>query len=81
MQLVIEPDGNARCVYDEAIDISCLGQLTVSRGSHVEPDADGQWTADLAPVDGPVLGPYSLRSEALAAERQWLEQHWLSTAR
>ena len=77
MQLVIELGGTARCVYDEVIDLGCLGRLSVTRGSHVEPTADGQWWADLSPVCGPVLGPYSLRSEALDAERQWLEDHWL----
>lgn len=77
MQLVIKPDGTARCVYDEALDLRCLGSVSISRGSHVEPDADGQWLADLSPVSGPVLGPFPLRSVALAAERKWLEDHWL----
>ena len=30
-----------------------------------------------APVGGPVLGPFDRRSEALEAERAWLEAHWL----
>ena len=77
MQLVIEPGGTTRCLYNEAIDLRALGQLKMSRGSHVEPTADGQWWSDLSPVCGPVLGPYALRSEALDAERQWLEAHWL----
>ena len=77
MQLVIEPSGTARCVYDEAIDLACLGRLTMKRGSHVEPTADGQWWADMSPVCGPVLGPFAMRSEALDAERQWLETNWL----
>jgi hypothetical protein len=77
MQIVIHNKGRGRCVYGEAIDLSALGQVSVTRGSHVEPTADGQWWADLAPVCGPVLGPYALRSEALAAERQWLETYWL----
>lgn len=77
MRLVIKPDGSVRCLYDEAVDLSSLGSLTIQRGSHVEPDANGRWLADLAPVDGPVLGPFNRRSEALAAERNWLEQNWL----
>jgi hypothetical protein len=32
----------------------------------------------LAPVGGPRLGPYSLRSQALTAEQTWLEAHWLT---
>ena len=58
MQLVIEPGGNARCVYDEAIDLRVFGRVEMARGSHVEPDADGRWWADMAPLCGPVLGPY-----------------------
>jgi hypothetical protein len=56
-----------------------LGQLTITRASHVEPDNRGLWQADLTPVGGPLLGPFERRSEALAAERDWLESHWLST--
>lgn len=77
MELIIDPAGTVRCVYAEAIDLAALGTLHLERASHVEPDAHGRWTADLRPVDGPLLGPYALRSEALAAERRWLEENWL----
>ena len=80
MQLVIQPDGSVRCVYSETIDLHTLGNLNISRGSHVEPDSDGRWFADLSPVSGPRLGPFSMRSDALEAETQWLEHHWLSGA-
>ena len=78
MQLLIEPNGAIRCVYDEQLDLPSLGRLSIQRGSHVEPTADGQWTADLAPVQGPLLGPFASRTDALAAERQWLETYWLA---
>ena len=78
MQLLIAPNGSIRCVYDEQLDLSNLGRLLIQRGSHVEPTADGQWTVDLSPVSGPPLGPFSTRSEALAAECLWLETHWLT---
>ena len=55
--------------------------MRIARGSHVEPTVDGQWTADLSPVNGPVLGPFRCRSDALVAERQWLEEHWLEQVR
>ena len=77
MQLIVDPGGTARCVYAETIDLAQLGQVTISRGSHVEPDAQGNWHADLNPVGGPRLGPFSCRSQALAAEVAWLEKHWL----
>lgn len=76
-ELRIDPAGGVRCVYDEAIDLNVLGQVTISRGSHVEPSPTGGWTADLAPVNGPRLGPFPTRRAALAAEIAWLQQHWL----
>ena len=78
MQIVIDPRGCVRCVYDEAIDLHALGQTAIARGSHVEPDAGGRWWADLAPVGGPKLGPFGRRTQALEAERAWLETHWLA---
>ena len=78
MQLVIDPVGGVRCVYDELLPLAELGRLSIQRGSHVEPDDAGQWTADLSPVGGPLLGPFETRSAALDAEREWLEQNWLS---
>ena len=80
MQLIIQPDGSVRCVYSETIDLHALGWLNIARGSHVEPDPSGQWFADLYPAAGPRLGPFSKRSDALEAETQWLEHHWLSGA-
>ena len=77
MQLVILPGGAVRCIYSEEVDLAALGSPAISRGSHVEPDEHGRWFADLGPVDGPVLGPFPARSQALEAERRWLEEHWL----
>jgi hypothetical protein len=77
MILVIGADGRARCLYGEAIELTSLGALSIERASHVEPDRDGMWWADLAPVAGPRLGPFTHRSGALDAERQWLENHLL----
>ena len=78
MQLLIEPSGNCRCVYSEAIDVRQIGETSIRRGSHVEPTSDGRWTADLSPVNGPSLGPFSTRSEALDAEVEWLLENWLT---
>jgi hypothetical protein len=80
MDLLIDPGGTVRYVYDETIDLSCLGAVAIRRASHVEPDPQGRWWAELAPVLGPRLGPFPLRSEAVAAEHRWLEQHWLTPA-
>jgi len=72
MELVVDAGGSVRCIYDEEIDLREIGTLKITRASHVEPDRDGFWWADMGPVDGPVLGPYGSRSEALEAEREWL---------
>jgi hypothetical protein len=77
MQLIITPQGQVRCLYGEALELASFGSLAIYRASHVEPDKHGRWWADLAPSDGPMLGPYSHRSEALAAEEQWLIEHRL----
>ena len=80
MQLVITSSGVVRCVYSEEIDLTALGSPVITRASHVDPDQQGRWSADLSPVGGPMLGPFSSRSEALDAERQWLERNWLQLA-
>jgi hypothetical protein len=77
MELVIDGRGQVRCIYGEEIDLAVLGQLSIRRASHVEPDSDGRWWADLAPVSGPRLGPFDRRTKALTSETQWLESHWL----
>ena len=80
MQIIIEPNGVARCIYTEAINLAAIGSPTISRASHVEPDQQGRWLADLSPVGGPVLSDFAHRSEALAAEHAWLETHWLDAS-
>ena len=77
MDLVVAPDGMVRAIYDEAIALETLGRPSIVRASVVEPDGDGRWHADLRALLGPVLGPFACRSEALAAEVAWLEEHWL----
>jgi hypothetical protein len=69
MELVVDAGGGVRCIYDEALDLRALGLLTITRASHVEPDKEGNWWADMEPSGGPVLGPFGSRSEALGAER------------
>jgi len=79
MLMVIDTHGQVRCLYGEEIDLGCLGELSIRRASHVEA-VGPSWYADLSPVNGPQLGPYSLRSQALQAEARWLE-HYLSALR
>ena len=75
MDLFIAPDGTVTAIFSEEIDLHSLGTATITRASHVEPDDSGHWFADI--VDGPTLGPFTRRSEALAAEVAWLTEHRL----
>ena len=71
MELVVTSTGLIRSIYDETINLKSLGHVHIRRGSHVEPDELGRWTADLSPVGGPLLGPFEQRCSALAAEIAW----------
>jgi hypothetical protein len=73
MELVVGCDGGVKCIYDEAMDLREIGKLHITRASHVEPDAEGDWWADMGASGGPVLGPFRSRREALGAEREWLQ--------
>ena len=77
MELIVSGTGEVRSIYSEAFPLSHLGKLSISRASHVEPNSVGQWMADLSPVDGPLLGPFEFRTEALAGEIDWLREYWL----
>jgi hypothetical protein len=77
MQLIVDLHGRVSCLYSESTDLAKLGVIAIRRASHVETDGDGQWWADLSPIDGPSLGPFAARSQALNIEAAWIEQHWL----
>ena len=76
MDLIVAPTGIVTAIYAEEIDLHSLGTTTITRASHVEPDETGQWFAEM--VDGPTLGPFLKRSDALAAEIDWLIRHRLN---
>ena len=74
----ISPSGGIEFIYhDDLRPLLTAGDAHIRRASRVEPTPDGQWTADLTPMHGPILGPYLTRTEALTAETDWLTQHWL----
>jgi hypothetical protein len=73
MDLVVDAGGSIRCIYGEELDLRALGKLQITRASHVEPDAEGYWWADMGPSGGPVLGPFKNRTQALVAERGSLQ--------
>lgn len=72
---IINVDSKGRLVFIYSDDLTCLfelGKTNISRASNVEPTEDGQWIADMAPSQGPKLGPYPLRQTALDEEVIWL---------
>jgi hypothetical protein len=77
MTITVATDGTMRMLYAESFPLSDFGRVTIRRASHVEPTDDGQWMADMQPVNGPQLGPFATRSAALAAEVAWLESNIL----
>lgn len=78
VELVVSTNGTTRSIYDECFDMRLIGRFNIVRASQVEPTPSGDWIADLAPVNGPQLGPFYHRSQALDAEVAWLEQNWLT---
>lgn len=80
VRISVNADGTLSFLYtDVAVDagLLALGDVSITRASHVEPwrDSGTLWGADMAPVDGPLLGPFARRQEALAAEVAWLRDH------
>lgn len=72
---IVVSGGKARFIYsDDLLGLTAMGKQTTRRASHVEPTDEG-WIADLTPVNGPVLGPFPTRSEALQMEVDWLKSN------
>ena len=77
--VTVRPDGTLEFIYaDKLRPLMELGDTKIRRASHVEPTSDGKWEADLSPENGPILGPFETRQEALDAEVDWLKENVLS---
>lgn len=73
-KIKINKDGVIEFIYrDELRGLVQQGESSIKRVSHVEPTPDCQWLATM--IDGPVLGPFSTREEALQAELKWLREN------
>jgi hypothetical protein len=70
MNLLVRTNGVIEAIYSEEVDLSLLGEVRIQRASHIEPDQNGLWWAEIK--NGPKLGPYSKRSLALKAELGYL---------
>jgi len=74
MILTVNPAGDIQCVYTEALDLDQFGRADIRRASNVNPGPDG-WQAQIE--DGPTLGPFPKRSEAILAEVRYIEENLL----
>ena len=70
MQLTFAPDGTARCLYGEAIDLHALGHLSVTRASTIEFDTQTQRWQVRRPGEKTVLFSHPSRGKCLAWERE-----------
>jgi hypothetical protein len=79
-KILISPDGKTiQFIYnDETRGFLDEGQSTIFRASHVEPNVNNKWEADMTPVKGPILGPFDTREEALLAEVKWIQENILT---
>lgn len=74
----IAKDGTLRFIYDETLSLLLTtGAATVQRASFLTEQENGEWMGNLAPVQGPTIGPFPTRALAIQAEREWIEKHWL----
>jgi hypothetical protein len=74
--IAIEQDGSLTFVHSDQVAamLAPLGQVTIKRASHVEPNEQAQWEADMSPSGGETLGPFPTRTQALSAEVEWLNK-------
>lgn len=69
MKIDFNPDGTARCLYTEKIDLRQLGRLTVSRASNVEfNESKQEW--EVKDLDEKVLFTNSSRDICLGWESE-----------
>jgi len=69
MNLIVNLDGTASCLWDEAIDLTKLGKVTVRRASRIEWDEISQaWWVQTP--DGKPLFNSPSRNECLRWERE-----------
>jgi hypothetical protein len=76
MTLHIDNEGRTTFIHRDDLQraMAPAGRVRIKRASHVDPDDDGRWWADLAPMGGPKFGPFTTRAAALNAELAWLEE-------
>jgi hypothetical protein len=78
----VNADGSVEFIYSDELRqiLEQNGVLKIARASHVEPGIDNKWYADLSLINGPKLGPFEERMQALTAEFSWIEENYLGRA-
>ena len=59
--------------YDDLPDLKAEWKAAIKRAIYVDV-CEGGWVADMSILDGPQLGPYRSRQDALDAEVDWIEE-------
>lgn len=79
-QVSIRPNGTVEFIYHDSMlpYMDNFSHRKITRVSHVEPNEDGMWVADMSPVNGPHSPPFTTREEALQWESEWLENNYLT---
>lgn len=76
MLVKVDTTGTMQFIWNDTLrPLFDAGAGSISRASNVEPNANGEWEADLSPVGGPKLGPFKERQVALDSEVAWLEKN------
>jgi len=71
VKILLTPDGYAKMLRNDAVDLRPLGYTTTWRASHVEPDnAKQDWVVTSAKT-GQVLGRFGTHAEAIAWEKEY----------
>ena len=80
MDIYIDESGVCSAIHSDSLHklLSLLGEVRISRASHVE-FIEGNWHVDLSPIGGPedlTQEGFSCRNDALEGEGAWV-QKWL----
>jgi hypothetical protein len=73
MELIIScnEDGSVQSLYNDSMELQEIGNINIKRASFVEPEGN-LWYADLKPINGPKLGPFKKRTDALNEEHNYI---------
>lgn len=85
VRLKVDTTGKVTGIYSDDYDFDVHGEnKKIRRASEVEPNAEGQWEADMSLLGaehvGVILGPFAQRAEAINAEVEYIAKHLLGSS-